>query len=587
MCESMKTSNTRVIYKKGDRKSLKNWRPISLLNVDYKICSKAISIRLSKVLEFIVDPDQTCSVPGRKISANLHTLRDILDYLDRTGEAGILVSLDQEKAFDRVNRSFLQSLLTRFGFGPSFCNWINTFYKGANMRVIVNEWLTEPIPLSRGVRQGDSLSPMLYILCVETLACQIRSCSQIEGFLLPGANGSQYKVSIYADDTTSLVKSVYSLTALFRVINVYERGSGAKLNVSKTEAMWLGAWRSCPDQPFGLTWVTKMKILGVVFGQNAESDNWRPKLKKLENHLNFWKSRSLSLVGKSLIVNTIGISKLLYLATILPVPQWVISEVNNLIWPFLWGCRMETVSRQSCHQPFLKGGLGIINFKIKADALKLASVVSNCSNADSKSFYLIKYFFGAKLSPIRPEWRFLRDNSSPSAQLLTPFYSNCLSVLSSLRKILSCQDWRNFAFTSKKCYYTLLKEKSSSPVIHRHWVSFLTIGFDLDRHWSLVRDEFCENFKNDLLWLIVLRAVKVRDALKNWGYINSDCCASCSRKETIDHCFLNCSRVKAVWSQFSPLLSSLLGVTFLPNCISVSFSNGPVQTLRVHAWPDF
>ena len=575
MCESMKTSNTRVIYKKGDRKSLKNWRPISLLNVDYKICSKAISVRLSKVLEFIVDPDQTCSVPGRKISSNLHTLRDILDYLDRTGETGILVSLDQEKAFDRVNRSFLQNLLTRFGFGPSFCNWVNTFYKGANMRVIVNEWLTEPIPLSRGVRQGDSLSPMLYILCVETLACQIRSCSEIEGFLLPGAKGSQYKVGIYADDTTSLVKSVHSLAALFRVINVYERGSGAKLNVSKTEAMWLGAWRSRADQPFGLTWVTKMKILGVVFGQNAESDNWRPKLKKLENHLNFWKSRSLSLVGKSLIVNTIGISKLLYLATILPVPKWVISEVNNLIWPFLWGCRMETVSRQSCHQPFLKGGLGIINFKIKADALKLASVVSNCSNADSKSFYLIKYFFGAKLSSIRPEWRFLQDNSSPSAQLLTPFYSNCLSVLTSLRKILSCQDWCNFVFTSKKCCYTLLKEKSSSPVIHRYWVSFLSIGFDLDRHWSLVRDDFCENFKNDLLWLIVLRAVKVRDALKNWGYINSDRCASCSRKETIDHCFLNCPRVKDVWSHFSPILSTLLGVTFLPNCISVFFFQWP------------
>ena len=74
--------------------------------------------------------------------------------------------------------------------------------------------------MSRGVRQGDSLSPMLYIFCVETLACQICSCSQIEGFLLPGANGSQYKVGIYADDTTSLVKSVYSLAALFRVINV-------------------------------------------------------------------------------------------------------------------------------------------------------------------------------------------------------------------------------------------------------------------------------------------------------------------------------------------------------------------------------
>ena len=575
MCNSMKTSNTRVIFKKGDRKALKNWRPISLLNVDYKICSKAISVRLSKVLDFIVDPDQTCSVPGRKISSNLHILRDILDYIDRTGETGILVSLDQEKAFDRVNRTFLQKLLVHLGFGPSFCHWINTFYKGANMRVIVNEWLTDPIPLSRGVRQGDSLSPMLYILCVECLACKIRSCREIEGFLLPGAKGLQYKVGVYADDTTSLVKSVYSLTALLNVIRIYERGSGARLNVSKTEAMWLGAWRSRTDQPFGLTWVSKIKVLGVVFGHAAESDNWQPKIKKLENHLNLWKSRSLSLVGRSLIVNTLGISKLLYLATILPVPKWVVSEVNNLIWPFLWRCRMETVSRQSCYQPFLKGGLGIFNFKIKADALKLASIISLCSNADSKSFYLIKYFFGAYLSSFRSEWSFLRDNSSPSAESLTPFYSKCLSGLTSLRKILSCQDWRDFVFTAKKCYTILLKEKSSPPVIHRYWVSFLTIGFDLNRHWSLVREGFCENFKNDLLWLIILRAVKVRDSLKNWGYIDSDRCAWCSRKETIDHCFLNCARAKAVWSHFSPLLSSLLGVAFLPNCLFVFFFQWP------------
>ena len=173
MCESMKTSNTRVIFKKGDRKNLKNWRPISLLNVDYKICSKVLSLRLSKVLEFIVYPDQTCSVPGRRITSNLHVLRDVLDYIDRTNETGILVSLDQEKAFDRVNRTFLSNLLSRFGFGPSFCFWINTLYNGANMRIIVNEWLSDAIPLSRRVRQGDSLSPLLYILCVETLACKI------------------------------------------------------------------------------------------------------------------------------------------------------------------------------------------------------------------------------------------------------------------------------------------------------------------------------------------------------------------------------------------------------------------------------
>ena len=159
LCDSMKSSVTRLVHKKDDRRNLKNWRPISLLNVDYKICSKALSLRLKKVLGSIVDPDQTCSVPGRSISSNLALLRDTLDFTERTGETGILVSLDQEKAFDRVNRSFFMNLLEHFGFGPSFCSWIFTLYKGPYMRILVNDFLSDPVPLLRGVRQGDALSP--------------------------------------------------------------------------------------------------------------------------------------------------------------------------------------------------------------------------------------------------------------------------------------------------------------------------------------------------------------------------------------------------------------------------------------------
>ena len=418
MCESMKTSNTRVIFKKGDRKNLKNWRPISLLNVNYKICSKVLSLCLSKVLEFIIDPDQPCSVPGRKITSNLHILRDVLDHIDRTNETGILISLDQEKAFDRVNRTFLLNLLSRFGFGPSFCFWINTLYNGANMRIIVNEWLSDTIPLSRGVRQGDSLSPLLYILCVETLACKIRNNPDIEGFLLPGARGLCYKVGVYADDTTCIVKSYRSLQILFDMINVYEGGSGARLNVAKTEAMWLGAWRSRGDQPLGLKWVTKMKILGVVFGLDTDADNWRPKLEKLEKHLNLWKSRSLSLVGKSLIINVLGISKLLYLSAVLCVPKWVISRINNLVWPFLWGSRIETVSRMTCHQSLGKGGLGIFNFQTKSDSLKLASLISILDDRESKSFFLTKYFLGSRLAFIDNSPRQLHSKDTKFDTLL-------------------------------------------------------------------------------------------------------------------------------------------------------------------------
>ena len=127
LLESMKGSVTRLIFKKhGDRKCLNNWRPISLLKVDYKIFSKVITSRLSKVLSFIIHPDQTCSIPGCSIFSNVTLLRDTLDYIECTNQTAILVSLDQEKAFDRVNRSFLLDLLVVEGFGLDFCRWIAT-----------------------------------------------------------------------------------------------------------------------------------------------------------------------------------------------------------------------------------------------------------------------------------------------------------------------------------------------------------------------------------------------------------------------------------------------------------------------------
>ena len=223
-------------------------------------------LRLSKVLGSIINTDQTCSVLHKSIFSNLTLLRDTLHLIDRSGETGIIISLDQEKAFDRVDKTFLMNLLNLFGFGPSFQNWIFTLHNDAYVQIIVNDFLTSPVKLSRGVRQGDALSPMLYVLCVEVLACTIRNSCQIEGFLLPGAAGAQFKVSQYADDTTVFVMDESSLIYLFKAISLYEEGSGAGLKICKTKAMWLGNWKDRCDKPLGLNWVDKMKVLGIVFG---------------------------------------------------------------------------------------------------------------------------------------------------------------------------------------------------------------------------------------------------------------------------------------------------------------------------------
>ena len=116
---------------------------------------------------------------------------------------------------------------------------------------------------------------------------------------------------------------------------------------------------------------------------------------------------------------------------------------------------------------------------------------------------------------------------------------------------------------------------SSVPILPRIWSPFVPRSFSLARHWEHICDNFTENHKNDLAWLITLRAVKVRDSLKNWGYIPSAVCASCPRLETIDHCFLNCPRAKSVWTYFTPLLSALLQAPFVPNCVTVFFYQFP------------
>jgi len=165
---------------------------------------------------------------------------------------------------------------------------------------------------------------------------------------------------------------------------------------------------------------------------------------------------------------------------------------------------------------------------------------------------------------LRPEWSTLHDNLTSSAAFPSFFYSSTLQSLASLRLP------SDFSFSRKAFYGLFLKTFSTIPFLSGFWTPCLLPRFSLDTHWSLVLDQFTENSKNDLAWLISLRAIKVCRSLRDWGYIDSSRCASCSREKTIDHCFLNCSRIKPVWSRF-------LTVTFKLNSAFAFLYQFPVS----------
>ena len=209
-----------VLFKKNDHLETKNWRPISLLNVDYKIATRAISGRLLAVIGSIVGSDQTCGVPVRTISENLFLIRDLIDYAEQEDIPLALLSLDQEKSFDRVDWGFLYRILDTFNFGPAFCRWIKLVYTNVESAVVINGWTSSFFRPSRGVRQGCPLSPLLYVLSIEVLAANIRYAPGITGVFLPHSL-EQFKCPGYADDTTMAATSDESIEETFAVYSKF------------------------------------------------------------------------------------------------------------------------------------------------------------------------------------------------------------------------------------------------------------------------------------------------------------------------------------------------------------------------------
>ncbi|CAM2119858.1 unnamed protein product [Caretta caretta] len=188
----------------------------------------------------VIHPDQTYTVPGRSIFDNLFLVRDLLELGHRDGLSFALLSLDQEKAFDRVDHGYLLSTLQAFGFGPQFVSFLRVLYASAECLVRLNWTLTEPVSFGRGVRQGCPLSGQLYALAIEPFLCLLRR--RMTGLVLREPE-LRLVLSAYADDVLLVVQDPGDLARVEACQAIYSAASSARVNWVKSSGLAVGDWR--------------------------------------------------------------------------------------------------------------------------------------------------------------------------------------------------------------------------------------------------------------------------------------------------------------------------------------------------------
>ena len=320
-CSQRKAVITLIEKQGEDRTLIENWRPISLINVDAKIISKVIVVRVKNVLPSIIHHNQTGYVKDRYIGETVRSILNIMEFTDKENIPDILIFIDFKKAFDTLEWQYLFNCLKAFKFGPNLIAWVKTFYQNIQSCVINNGLASNYFTLERGVRQGDPLSPYLFLLAIETLAISIRENPEIDGIKV-GKN--EIKLLQYADDTTAVLSNLNSTITLFQHLNLFKNVCGLDVNSSKTEGMWIGSLKSNEGKPLGINWPSKpIKALGVFFTYDQTllyEKNFRDKLDKMKKLTYIWSSTGLSIYGKVTIIKSLLIPKLVYASSLLPTP---------------------------------------------------------------------------------------------------------------------------------------------------------------------------------------------------------------------------------------------------------------------------
>ena len=390
---SHKNSYLRLIPKVGkDLKKLTNWRPITLSNCDHKIITKTYASRMSKAVGKCIEERQTAYLKGRLINDNIRSLILINNLIrDEDNMDNILISLDAKKAFDSVEHGYIEKCLVKFGL-QSFVPIFRTLYKDLRSNIIINGKVVDGYSIKRGVKQGDALSCILFIMCIEPLLRNIDNNPNVEQ-IVSAQIGPIPKTFAYADDVNCAIKRTQEgLQAIFYEYERLTRLSGLELNADKTEIMKSNSTGlnlnenfriNYRNKTFNIAGKTEIKINGILFQQDSAmmaDANVDAAMRRMDHHFAAWSRRGLSTLGKILITKTFGISQLVFVMQSMTLNESQCKRINGLLYKFIWNRHYraakapDRIKREIIKIPIKQGGFGMLDVEKLDESLKLRAL---------------------------------------------------------------------------------------------------------------------------------------------------------------------------------------------------------------------